>query len=88
MIPDVAAVRPLKTHRLWVRFGDGAEGEVDIAAHVIFQGVFEPLRDPEYFSRVRVEEATGTISWPNGADVDSAVLYWWVTGRKPYPFAG
>jgi hypothetical protein len=34
--------------RLWLRFDDGAEGEVDIARLVSFSGVFEPLLDPVF----------------------------------------
>jgi len=30
--------------------------------------VFLPLRDPAFFAQVRLNEETGTIEWPNGAD--------------------
>jgi hypothetical protein len=30
--------------------------------------VFEPLRDVQFFSKVRLNQDTGTIEWPNGAD--------------------
>ena len=30
--------------------------------------VFEPLRDPAYFSRVVLGPVAGTVVWPNGAD--------------------
>ena len=30
--------------------------------------VFEPLQDPDYFKRVRVDPDVHTIVWPNGAD--------------------
>jgi len=29
----------------WLRFEDGVEGVVDLAPHISFDGVFEPLRD-------------------------------------------
>lgn len=29
---------------------------------------FLPLRDPAFFAQVRLNEETGTIEWPNGAD--------------------
>jgi hypothetical protein len=36
---------------------------------------FEPLRrDPALFRGVRVDEALGTVVWPNGADLDPDVL--------------
>jgi hypothetical protein len=47
-------------------------------------GVFEPLKDPAYFRRVRLAPESGTIMWPNGADLDADVLYSAVTG-KPLP---
>ena len=51
-------------HRVWLRFDDGAQGEVDLSAELEGE-IFEPLRDPTYFSRFVVDD---TLSWPNGAD--------------------
>ena len=63
----VIDVRPLQTYVLWLRFSDGAEGLVDLAAEL--EGtVFKPLRDPHLFAEVRIDEEIGTIAWPNGAD--------------------
>jgi len=42
--------------------------------------VFEPLRDPAYFAKLRVDPELGTVVWPNGADLDPDVLYGHVTG--------
>jgi hypothetical protein len=77
-------VRPLKGYRLRLRFDDGASGIVDVSRRVPFDGVFEPLRDPEYFRRVRVDPELGTVVWPNGADLDPVVLYCLATGT-PIP---
>jgi hypothetical protein len=30
--------------------------------------IFEPLRDPAFFSRVALDPVAGTVVWPNGAD--------------------
>jgi len=84
MLHDVVEVRPLDGYRLHLCFDDGAEGVVDVSARVRFDGVFAPLRDPEYFRRVRVDAELGTIVWPNGADLDPLVLYSLVTG-EPLP---
>lgn len=35
----------------------------------------EPLRDHDYFRRVRVDPDAGTIVWPNGLDPDPLVLH-------------
>ena len=63
----VIDVRPLQPYVLWLRFSNGAEGMVDLAAEL--EGtVFKPLRDPQLFAEVRIDEEIGTIAWPNGAD--------------------
>lgn len=81
MLIDVVEVRPTGKHRLWLRFADGAAGELDIAAFVRLDGVFAPLCDRAFFSTVRVDPEAGTIVWPNGADLDPDVLYSKVTGE-------
>jgi hypothetical protein len=75
MLKDIVAVEPLEEFRLRLRFEDGVEGEVDVAALVPFEGVFAALRDPAQFRAVRVDPELGTIVWPNGADLDPDVLY-------------
>jgi hypothetical protein len=47
---------------------------------VQFTGVFEPLDDPKFFAQVKVNTELGTVCWPNGADLDSNVLYSKLTG--------
>ena len=81
MLKDVIEVRPLEGHRLYVRFEDGAEGEVDLDAFVEFDGVFAPLRRRENFTAVEVHPELGTVVWPCGADLDPDVLYARVTGQ-------
>jgi hypothetical protein len=81
MLPNVVAVSQTGPYRLRLRFDDGADGEIDIKATVSFEGVFEPLSDPEFFSQVRVDPESGTIVWPNGADLDPLVLHSRVTGQ-------
>lgn len=84
LIPHVVASEYLGGHRLRLWFDDGAEGEVDLAQHLRWEAIFEPLRDPRYFARVQVALDAGTIEWPNGADVDPVVLRHWATG-EPLP---
>ncbi len=81
MLNDVVEVEPRGEYRLWLRFQDGVQGEVDLGPALAFQGVFAPLCDPAYFARVRVNPELGTICWPNDADWDPLVLYSLVTGR-------
>ncbi len=80
MIPDVVAVEPKGEYRLRLTFDDGTVGEIDVDALVQFEGVFEKLREPSEFRKVRVDPESGTVVWPNGADLDPLVLYCKVTG--------
>lgn len=71
---DVVEVRYVRDYTLWLRFQDGACGEVDISTS--FKGpVFEPLRDIAFFKRVTLDPEIGTVVWPNGADVAPETLY-------------
>lgn len=81
---DVAAVVPLENLVLHVRFVDGGEGPVDVSKLVRLDGVFAALRDAEVFRQVSVNEELGCVCWPNGADLDSEVLYSTITGA-PLP---
>ena len=80
MLSDVVFIEPLPEHRLRIRFDDGTEGIVDVTQLVEFTGVFEPLREPEFFTKVAVNTELGTVVWPNNADLDSDVLYAKVNG--------
>jgi hypothetical protein len=73
----VTAVRVVGAHRLHITFEDGISGEID-ASNWEWRGVFEPLRDPDYFARVELDRQLGTITWPNGADVAPETLHMWV----------
>lgn len=62
--------------RVRLEFTDGSQATVDLAPWVAGKGgVFGPLQDAEFFARVSVDQESGTICWPNGADFDPDVLY-------------
>ena len=81
MLRDVAAIESLDGHRLRLHFEDSVEGVVYVQSLVRFTGVFAPLQDAVYFAKVRVNPETGTVCWPNGADLDPDVLYAEVSGE-------
>ncbi|MCI0441082.1 MAG: DUF2442 domain-containing protein [Chloroflexi bacterium] len=82
MLKDIVEAQPTRDYRLHLRFEDGVEGEVDVAEMVRFEGVFAPLRNRSEFLRVSVNSESGTICWPNGADLDPDVLYARITGEE------
>ena len=55
MLEDVVEVEAVGEHRLRLKFENGVEGEVNVAALVPFEGVFAPLRDPAVFATVSVD---------------------------------
>jgi Protein of unknown function (DUF2442) len=71
---DVSEVAVVGDHRLRLTFDDGTVGEVEFADRE-WRGVMEPLADPGYFARVRVDPEAGTIAWPNGVDLAPEPLY-------------
>lgn len=60
--------------RVWLEFNDGLRGEIDLEDR-LFGPMFEPLKAPEVFGRLRVNEDLDTIVWPNGADFAPEFLY-------------
>jgi hypothetical protein len=80
MLKDVVSVIASDPYLLQVRFEDGVEGSVALDELVPFEGVFAPLRDPFEFRKVQVHPELGVVCWPNGADLDSDVLYSRITG--------
>ena len=70
----VTNAEPVNDHVLRLRFDDGVEREVDLS-HVMFGPMGEPLKDPEFFRRVRVDAELRTVVWPNGFDLDPEVLH-------------
>jgi hypothetical protein len=67
--------RPTEGCGVYVRFEDGLSAEVDLSYLLDYGGVFEPLRDPEFFRRLRVYPEGETIFWPNEADIAPETLY-------------
>lgn len=62
-------------YTVYVRFEDGLDAHVDLSHLLDYGGVFEPLRDPAYFRRLRADSEAGTIVWPNQADIAPETLY-------------
>lgn len=81
MLRDVVEVRPLDGYRVFLRFDDGVQGELDLEPLLMpFDGVFAPLRDLARFREVFVDREGGTIAWPNEVDLAPEVLYSMVSG--------
>jgi hypothetical protein len=71
MIVHVEKARYLGDHRVWLRFDDGFEGEIDLSKELEGE-VFLPLQEPTYFAEFVVDD---TLTWPNGADFAPEFLH-------------
>lgn len=71
----VTEAKALPNFRLWVRFSDGTEGEVDLKNFIAADSrpVVAALRDPQVFSALRVD--MDTVVWDNGFDLAPEFLH-------------
>jgi len=77
----IAAVKVLDDYRVWLRFNDGAEGEIDFSSKPR-TGVFAFWNDRENFSKARVGDS-GELIWNDQIDFCPDSLWLQVTGQKP-----
>ncbi|MBX5468237.1 MAG: DUF2442 domain-containing protein [Firmicutes bacterium] len=83
MIVDVVAASPRPPRLLDVVFDDGTAGVVNLDEVVdVYEGVFAPLLDPDFFAQVKVDPELGTVVWPNGADIAPETLYEATRGQR------
>ncbi len=68
MMPRIVDAHYLTGFEIWIRFSDGAEGDVDLS-HELTGPIFEPLRNVEEFRRFSLHPELRTLVWPNGADL-------------------
>ncbi len=73
--PLLIEAKPRDGYTVYVRFEDGTAADLDLSYLTAYGGVFEPLRDLDYFRRLRADREAGTIVWPNQADIAPETLY-------------
>ncbi len=73
--PLLVQATPGEDHVVHVRFEDGLAANVDLSYLLDYGGVFEPLREIDYFRACRADPEAGTIVWPNEADIAPETLY-------------
>lgn len=74
LTPEITEATVVRHGVLALRFADGLSGEVDVLDRM--QGpVFAEARTPDGFAKVAVDQETGTVAWPGGADLAPDTLY-------------
>jgi len=72
MTPKIVSVEAAADCRLIVGFASGEQKSFDVAPY-LDKGFFSELRDPEYFSQVRL--CYGGVEWPHEQDLSTDTLY-------------
>ena len=67
-------------YRIWVRYSDGVDGEIDLS-DLVGKGVFTAWNEPGYFENVHIDEA-GAIAWSDEIDLCPQSLYMDLTGKS------
>ena len=74
------AVKPREAYRIWLRYSDGEEGEVDLS-HLVGKGVFKVWDDPAYFERLHLTDYDA-IAWDDNLELCPDALYLELTGKS------
>ena len=74
MFLHVKEAKYLHDYVVWLRFNDGAVGEIDLQNELEGE-VFAPLKSIEKFKKFHVDPDIETIVWDNGADLAPEFLY-------------
>ncbi len=75
------AVKALPDRRIWLRYSDGTEGEVDLS-HLAGRGVFTLWDEPGAFEAVIIGPGRA-IRWSEEVELCPDTLYMRLTGKTP-----
>jgi len=82
MTQDVIAARYINDYRLELFFEDGKTGVVDFCKYIEKGGVFEKLKNLEFFKEFSINKELGILTWYDEVDVAPEVLYSEATGAS------
>lgn len=67
----VISAEPIENYRIRIRLSNEKKGIFDVSPY-LDKGVFNELREPQYFCRVKV--AFGGIMWPHEQDFSAETI--------------
>ena len=82
-------VKALPNFRIWLRYDDGATGDVDLS-DLVGRGVFNAWHDISFFNAVKLG-SHGAIAWGSDIDICPDAMYLRLTGKAPediFPILG
>lgn len=74
MLPKLIEAKHQGDYKVWLKFSDGVEGQVDLEKE-LWGEIFQPLKDKSRFAELTVNDELETLVWPNGADFAPEFLY-------------
>jgi hypothetical protein len=80
MIHDVVTAEYRGEYKIEVCFDDGKGGVVDFAKYLNQGGVFDRLRDLNFFKRFSIDRELGVLTWGGEVDIAPETLYCDATG--------
>jgi hypothetical protein len=78
-MPKPVEVKALPQYRIWLRYDDGVQGEVDLS-DLAGRGVFHIWNDPAVFRAVTLGPH-GAIGWSRELDLCPDAMYLRLTGK-------
>ena len=78
------SVKALPKHRIFIRYSDGVEGEIDLSEFAT-KKLFAAWQDPEFFQKVEVGPYR-QIRWSDEIELCPDSLYMRLTGATPEQF--
>lgn len=74
-------IKALENYKLWVKYSDGVEGEVDLSA-LAGRRVFSLWNDYKNFQMVYIG-SSGQIAWSKEIEICPDAVYMEITGKTP-----
>ena len=66
-------------YKIWVKYADGPEGEVDLS-DLVGQGPYAAWTNPDFFKDVHIDSQIAVITWGKDVDVCPDAVYLELTG--------
>jgi hypothetical protein len=80
-VPKPLDVKPLTGYRIWIRYDDGVDGEVDLS-DLVGRGVFAAWADVPFFETVHLAPHRA-VAWSPDIELCPDALYLRLTGKTP-----
>ena len=71
---EIMEAKYIEDYTIYVAFNDGKNGIVDLS-QAFWGPMFEPLKDPAEFRKMKVSDVLHTICWENDADLAPEYVY-------------